>query len=410
MNDESIIETLKNQIADLKNQIEFLRFDAKNVENEKFVEEFISKENLLKTIISEIPDLIWFKDLNGVYMQCNRRFEQFFGLQEADIIGKTDYEFVNKDLADFFRQKDKFAIEEGKPCKNEEEIIFANDGHMEQLETIKSPLYNKNGKVLGILGIGRDITERHSNEQTIRLQNEELKKHDADKDRFLQILAHDLRNPFSSILGFLGLLKRNVRKYDIDKIEQQISIVQNSSEIIYNLLDDLLNWARIQSGKFPFNTAKINFSAICKNAIEKLELNAINKNITINQIIDEKIYIFADVNMLHTILRNLVSNAIKFTNKDGLIEIYSETNLREVIITVSDNGIGIEPEKIKKLFDISYKNSTEGTENETGTGLGLLLCKEFVEKHGGKIWVESEIGKGSDFKFTLPLCKELNTK
>ncbi len=202
------------------------------------------------------------------------------------------------------------------------------------------------------------------------------------------------------------MLTRNIRKYDIDKIEKQINIVNNSAKTTFNLLEDILMWVRANSGKIPYEPQKLNFGIICTEVIENLNLTANTKDITINHFITDEINIFADKNMLNTVLRNLVSNSIKFTNKSGRIDIYAETNHKIVTITISDNGIGVEPDTINNLFDISQKITTAGTENEKGTGLGLLLCNEFVEKHNGKIWVESEFGKGSDFKFTMPLCND----
>jgi len=249
----------------------------------------------------------------------------------------------------------------------------------------------------------RDITERKKTELIINQQNEELKKLNADKDRFITILAHDLKSPFNSILGFLNLLSKNIRKYNIDKIENQINIVNNSAKTTFSLLENILMWVRANSGKIPYEPQKLNFETICNEVLEDLKLTASTKAIKIKYFSASEIYIFADKNMLNTVLRNLVSNSIKFTNRNGQITIYAEKSNTNVILTVSDNGIGIEPETLNKLFEISQKITTEGTENEKGTGLGLLLCKEFVEKHSGKIWVESELGKGSDFKFTLPL-------
>jgi signal transduction histidine kinase len=165
-------------------------------------------------------------------------------------------------------------------------------------------------------------------------------------------------------------------------------------------------WARTQQGKFPFKPQNLSFLDICKDILEILNPNAKAKNIAINYNAADGINILADIDMLKTVLRNLVANAIKFTNNGGSININAEVNSGNVTISVSDNGIGIKPDNLAKLFDISQVLTTIGTAKETGTGLGLLLCKEFVEKHGGRIWVESEIGKGSDFKFTLPLFTE----
>ncbi|MFZ0280805.1 MAG: HAMP domain-containing sensor histidine kinase, partial [Bacteroidales bacterium] len=159
-------------------------------------------------------------------------------------------------------------------------------------------------------------------------------------------------------------------------------------------------------GKIPFYPQNLSFSDICKNILETLNKNADAKNITIKSSTIDNISVFADIDMLKTVLRNLVSNAIKFTNRGGTIIINAEENSENVTISVSDNGIGIMPDKLTKLFDISYRQSTKGTEKESGTGLGLILCKEFVEKNEGKIWVESEIDKGSNFKFTLPIFME----
>jgi signal transduction histidine kinase len=165
-------------------------------------------------------------------------------------------------------------------------------------------------------------------------------------------------------------------------------------------------WARTQQGKIPFKPQILNFKDIFKDTLEILAPNANAKNITINYSATDEINVFADIDMIKTVLRNLVSNAIKFTNSGGSINIDAKQNSENVIISVYDNGIGVPPENLTKLFDISEVITTTGTAKETGTGLGLLLCKEFVEKHGGKIWVESEVGKGSDFKFNLPISSE----
>jgi signal transduction histidine kinase len=248
-----------------------------------------------------------------------------------------------------------------------------------------------------------DITQRKQIEEEIKLKNTELLKLNADKDIFMSILAHDLLTPFNSILGYIDLLVKNLRKYEIDKIERQLTIIKNSALKAFYLLEDILVWARSQSGKLPFEPRAFFFSISCDNVVEILKPSANNKNITINIVETEKLIVFADINMLNTILRNLISNAIKFTNNGGNINIHAQKDNSFVTISVSDNGIGIAPEFVSKLFDIKHKHSSKGTANEKGTGLGLLLCKEFVEKHGGKIWVESELGKGSVFAFTLPL-------
>jgi len=247
-----------------------------------------------------------------------------------------------------------------------------------------------------------DITERKDAQDKLKENEVILEKLNADKDLFISILAHDLKGPFNSILGFLGLLLKNIRNYDIEEIETQLGIINDSSQRVHSLLDSILNWAKSQSGKFPYEPKELNFRTISSEIIETLKQCANTKSITINYLAEEDLIVFADTDMLKTVLRNLISNAIKFTNNGGIVNISAEPTDLNVIIIVSDNGIGLEPELHCKLFDISQMQTTNGTAKESGSGLGLLLCKNFIEKHGGRIWVESKVGNGSEFKFTLP--------
>ena len=225
----------------------------------------------------------------------------------------------------------------------------------------------------------------------------------ADKDLFISILGHDLINPFNNILGFSEILTDETNSLNSEEIKDIANNINKSARNTYNLLEDILMWARTQSGKVPFDPQRLSFKSICKDILEIFYQSAKAKNITLNCFVQDELNIFADIDMFKTVLRNLLSNAIKFTNNGGEIIISAEQNSENVTISVSDNGTGISPESLAKLFDISEVISTRGTAKETGTGLGLLLCKEFVEKHGGKIWVESEVGNGSQFKFTLPI-------
>ncbi len=258
------------------------------------------------------------------------------------------------------------------------------------------------------------IKEKHSLEKTLIQLNEanaELNKLNIDKDRFMAILGHDLRSPFTALLGLSDLLMENITEFDIDEIKNMAGGINKTAQSTFNLLEDILMWARTQQGKIPFKPQNLNFTDICKNVLETLYPNAKAKNIAINCLTADHLNVFADIDMLKTVLRNLVSNAIKFTKDSGVIKITTEQTLLNVTISVSDNGMGINPDNLAKLFDVGQVLTTKGTANEKGTGLGLLLCKEFVEKHGGRIWVESEVGKGSEFKFTLPtLPWEQNTQ
>jgi len=244
--------------------------------------------------------------------------------------------------------------------------------------------------------------------ERLKAEKSEIRLHrlNADKDRFISILGHDLKSPFNNILGFSEILTDEIDSLNKDEIKDIAKNIHNSARITNKLLEDILMWARAQQDKIPFKPRILSFKAICINILEILKPNADAKNITINYSTPDHLNVFADIDMLKTILRNLVSNAIKFTNNGGAIKIDAEESSGNVTISVSDNGIGIKPDNLAKLFDISQGQTTKGTAEETGTGLGLLLCKEFVEKHGGTIWVVSEEGKGSDFRFMLPLSTE----
>ena len=265
-----------------------------------------------------------------------------------------------------------------------------------------------------------DITDRKKTEEKMKqilndltIANKELDQSiqfNADKDLFISILAHDLRNPFSVLIGYTELLLENIRKLRSTEIDSLVREINDSTHSTFSLLEDLLKWSRLRTGKFPFEPQKLNFTGICRDVIKVFQPNANSKNITINCSVMDEIDVVADINMLRAVIRNLVSNAIKFSDRNGLVTISARKTNTTILFSVSDNGTGIESETITRLFDISHFRSSPGTANEKGSGLGLLLCKEFVEKHGGRIWVESEYGKGSTFYFNIPRIYEAEVK
>lgn len=220
--------------------------------------------------------------------------------------------------------------------------------------------------------------------------------------KFLSIIAHDLRSPFSSIIGILDLLKMSLKEFNKAEVEEYVDIVYNSANNTLILLDNLLVWAVSQNKEKNFKPVKINLYDLLREEIENLRNLAEQKQITIMHSVGSDLNVTADLQMVKTVLRNLISNAIKYTGTNGEISINAKEDNQYVEVAIKDNGTGISPEIRKKLFKIDSLQSTPGTNNEKGTGLGLLLCKEFVELHGGSIWVESEAGKGSRFAFTLP--------
>jgi len=248
----------------------------------------------------------------------------------------------------------------------------------------------------------RDITARKKVEEALRENEIRLKELNATKDKFFSIIAHDLKSPFNSILGFSNLLVDNAKKNNYDDLEKYTGLIQKSSQLAMDLLLNLLEWSRSQTGKMEFNPEMIEIEPLIDEGIDLHNDSALQKSITIFRKNLSHPTFFADKAMIATILRNLISNAIKFTYPGGKIIISAKQKKVGLLVTVSDNGVGIKKEAIEMLFRIDKSYSTSGTQNEMGTGLGLLLCKEFITKHGGKIGVKSEHGKGSTFYFTIP--------
>jgi PAS domain S-box-containing protein len=376
-------------------------------ERKQAEEHFKESQQIIEGIINSIPARVFWKDKNLVYLGCNILFANDSGFSSPkDIIGKDDFQMGWSKVAKLYRKDDMQVINSKNPKLDFEESQITTEGKEINLLTSKTPLLNKQGEVIGILGTYIDITERKNVELALQESEKQLRQLNVDKDRFISILGHDLKNPFYNILGFSEILSDEIEGLNKNEIKEIAGNIYKSAKITNKLLEDILMWARTQQDKIPFKPLILNFRDICIDILEILSPNANAKNITINHSAPDKINIFADTDMLKTVFRNLVSNAIKFTNNGGEINIIAEQKDAVVTISVSDNGVGIPPESTVKLFDISEVLTTKGTKGETGTGLGLLLCKEFVEKHGGVIWVESEVGKGSDFRFTLPISAE----
>ncbi|UCH92696.1 MAG: hybrid sensor histidine kinase/response regulator [Candidatus Aminicenantes bacterium] len=239
----------------------------------------------------------------------------------------------------------------------------------------------------------------------LKFARETLKDLITARDKFFSIIAHDLRNPLQNLIFSSDLLRNSYDSFDEAERKEYIQRFNNSANQISSLLETLLDWSRVQRGTMELHREKINIAALAADIIDLLKENAIKKNITVSSQIQANTYAFADKNMIGTVIRNLVSNAVKFSNPGGEVKITAKTSSTGnfIEITVSDNGVGIKEEDIAGLFRIDVHKKTRGTANEKGTGLGLLLCKEFVEKNNGSIKVVSTPGKGSDFTFNLPV-------
>ncbi len=248
--------------------------------------------------------------------------------------------------------------------------------------------------------------ERNQALEALKESEAQLRELNATKDKFFTIIAHDLKSPFNSIIGLSELLAEKMNKKDYDGIEEYSKIIQSSSWRAMDLLTNLIVWSRLQTGKMVFKPELVDIESLITEVTELSKDSARQKSISVFIEVTSSLNILADKAMISSVFRNLISNAIKFTNPRGNISISAIQNDSEIKVTVSDDGIGITKDALEKLFLIEGSVSTPGTMREEGTGLGLILCKDFVLKHGGKIWAESEVGKGSRFIFTIPVTKE----
>jgi signal transduction histidine kinase len=257
----------------------------------------------------------------------------------------------------------------------------------------------------------KKMLEEKVHERTLQIEkqkaeilekNSKLNELNISKDKFFSIIAHDLRNPFNTIIGLSDLLLMNLKETDEQKLQRSLENIKGSSQQAYELLENLLFWARSQTGTLAFNPRFTDLKPLVTDSITLVSAQAARKNITIHAAIINEVVMYVDVNMIRTVLRNLLTNALKFTCQDGDVWIRLWVDNDMCTLSVKDNGTGIASEKIKDLFDIGTSHKTKGTDQEPGTGLGLILCKEFIQRHGGRIEVESEEGIGSEFRIILP--------
>jgi PAS domain S-box-containing protein len=268
---------------------------------------------------------------------------------------------------------------------------------------IITPIRNENEKLSFLTAQLQDITIKKNAEVKLINYAEELEELNQSKDKFFSIISHDLRSPFNALLGISEYTTKFFDNLSKEDIKESIENMHSSAKKVYNLIQNLLEWTQIQTGGLEFEKSKIDLCEISKSILELYEETAKSKNINLTTNISNSIFLYADQYMIETILRNLVSNGIKFTHPTGSVSINAAVKSNLVEVTVEDNGIGITPENKKNLFNIDKQCRMDGTAKEKGTGLGLILCKDFIEKSNGTITVESNLNKGSKFTFTVPL-------
>ncbi|MGE5499453.1 MAG: PAS domain-containing protein, partial [Syntrophothermus sp.] len=362
-NTDILPESQKEELERLRKRVKEL--ENIEAENQVILQELAFEKDLLYSLMNHIPDTIYFKDKDSRFVRVNRAQAQVLGLNDPEeAIGKSDFDFFKKKHASEAFQDEQKIIATGKALIAKVEKIRRADGQYRYVSATKVPITDYRGNYIGIVGVSRDVTEVRKAEDKIKKYSEELAKTNSSKDKFFSIIAHDLKSPFTSLLGISDFLSSHIDELAIEEVKVLSESISRSANGIFRLLENLLQWARLQTGRLKFSPEILNLSDIVRSVIELYQDQIEKKEIILENRIPEQILVFADKNMTAAVIRNLVSNAIKFTKPGGRIALFSSVQNDLVNVSVCDEGIGI-PDSVKdKLFRSDECVSTEGTANE----------------------------------------------
>ena len=391
--------TMEKETQSLLDRIEALEKENAFLKKER-IEISKAKELYLK-IFEEFPALIWRSRLDKLCDYFNKTWLEFTGRTMEQEFGNGWAEGVHPDDFNTCLQTYVTAFDKREPFLMEYRMKNRH-GEYRWIRDFGRPFYDLDDSFLGYIGSCYDVTAIKDNEQRLIELN-------ATKDKFFSIIAHDLKSPFSSIVGFSELLVEGIGEKNYEKITEYADFILAASKSAMDLITNLVTWAQSQSGRLEYKPEYVDVAVLVSEALQLLSCIAEHKSVVVSNEIAAPTMVYADRAMLSTVLRNLISNALKFTDTRGGVTISSHGgNNGMLTVRISDQGVGISEERMDKLFNITQNYSTLGTHNEKGTGLGLILCKEFVERNGGSIWAESRLGAGSTFSFTLPVEPALN--
>jgi PAS domain S-box-containing protein len=381
--------------------------------------EFQEKESLLVSLINSIPDLIYYKDINGAYLGCNKAFENFARMKKEEIIGFTDFDIACKDPSEFFRKVDL------KEIKQKEPIIYdewykCRDGQSLLFNTLKTPYYDSNGNILGLIGISRDITEIKTKEELQRKIEDEkkrssrLKETDRIKTEFFTNISHELRTPINVIFSALQMEEFALKSYTIDNpLTDKFKYIKMMKQNCYRLLrliNNLIDITKFENGYFNINLINHDIISIIEDVTLSVADYIENKDISIifDTNVEEKI-IACDSEKIERIVLNLLSNSVKFTPCGGKINVEIEDRINYISIKVKDTGKGIPADKLNSIFERFVQVDRSFTRDNEGSGIGLSIVKSLVEQHGGQICVKSIEGEGTEFIIHMP-CKVIKNE
>lgn len=359
-----------------------------------------------QALFDTYPVGITISDDKGNIIESNLLAEKLLGIprdeQEKRTIGGEEWHIVRPDGSPMPTEEfaSVRAMNENRRVDNVEMGIVKGRDKITWINVSAAPVPLKG---FGVAITYHDITVRKQTERMLSAKNEELERTLAEKDKFFSIIAHDLRNPFNTFLGFTQMMAEDLDDLKPEMIRKLADSMRKSATNLYALLENLLEWSRMQRGVITCNPSVNELLPIMDDALAMIKDAASKKEITIRYLFPANFMVYADEKMLKTILRNLVSNSVKFTHRGGEVLINAmNCRAHQVEISIKDTGIGIPNELKSNLFSLINNQNRKGTDNESSTGLGLIICKEFVEKHGGEIWVESVEGEGTIFSFSLP--------
>ena len=393
---------------DLDEEITGYQFVGRDISEIEINRDALKKsEKMFRLIAENSKDVISINSKDGKLEYVSPSIQGILGYSSADLIGMETSRLI-------FPEDQQLIANTARKLKwlNRPQLIEFRlknaDGRKIWFESMIQLEYDKKGITTGrTIAVTRNIQLRKELEQEQKRVEAELIETNHTKDKFFTIIAHDLRSPFTSILGFSRLLNDEYDDFDDEDRKMMIQQILCSTESTYQLLDNLLAWARTQLGRTSFNPEKFYIESLIEDTILQTNAQSLSKEISLSFNKDESNVVFADINMTKVVLRNLISNAIKYSNKGSDIKIETRKENEFIAVGVKDEGVGMDSSTCESLFSIDNKAiSTKGTANEKGTGLGLILAKEYVERNGGKISAQSEEGKGSFFEFTIPLFKE----
>jgi PAS domain S-box-containing protein len=358
-------------------------------------------EEQFENLISNFFDILVLIDENGYQHYVSPSCEKILGYKPQELLGVSVIDrFIHPEDQQKTRQGLLNIIQNSENGGAQYRHKHKSGGWV-YLEAFGTNQLD-NPKVQSVVLNVRDITERKQTEQELMESRNRLSELNATKDRFFSIIGHDLKNPIDNIMGLSELMLTEIRAGNYDGVEEYSEMIHHSSKKANDLLSNLLTWARSQTGKIKYQPAQVELKVLADQTIDFLHNNAARKSITLENHIPDHIKVEADPVMMELILRNLLSNGIKFTPKGGTVKVGARWESESLLVFVKDTGVGIPEDDLEKLFRLEYNYSTKGTQKEAGTGLGLLLCKEFIGMHGGDIWVDSKVGEGSTFSFTIP--------